>query len=45
MNSDAVVHEESEYLTGFKIRVTYEELSSIFRKKSSLYFTKKCKNA
>jgi len=33
MNSDAVCHEESEYVIGFKIRATYDELSSIFRKK------------
>ncbi len=43
MNSDAVFHEESEYVIGFKIWVTYEELSSIFRKNCSLFFAKNAK--
>ena len=33
MDSDAVFHEEAEYIIGFKITVSYDELSSIFRKK------------
>jgi hypothetical protein len=40
MDSEAVFPEKSEYVIGFKIRVTYEELSSIFRKKWSLFFGK-----
>jgi hypothetical protein len=40
MNPDAVFDKESEYVIGFKIRVTYEELSSIFEK-NVLYFLQK----
>ncbi len=43
MESDAVFHEESEYVIGFKIRTTNDQLSSIFRKESFLFFAKKCK--
>jgi len=43
MDSDAVFHEKSEYAIRFKIRMTYEELSSIFRKKCSLFFAKNAK--
>ncbi len=42
-NPDAVFHEESEYVIGFKIRVTYKELSSIFQRKCSLVFAKNAK--
>jgi hypothetical protein len=30
MDSDAIFHEESEYVIGFKISATNDELSSIF---------------
>ena len=43
MESDAVFHEESEYVIGFKIRTTNDQLSSIFRKESFLFFAKKFK--
>jgi hypothetical protein len=43
MDSDAVFHEESEYLIGFKIWATNDVLSSTFRKKCFLFFAKKCK--
>jgi hypothetical protein len=43
MESDAVFYEESEYVIGFKIRTTNDQLSSIFRKESFLFFAKKCK--
>jgi len=39
MDSDAVFHEESEYVIGFQIQATKDELSSIFRKKC--FFLKK----
>jgi hypothetical protein len=42
-NHDAVFHEKSEYVIGFTIRMTYEELSWIFRKKCSLFFAKNAK--
>jgi hypothetical protein len=48
MDSDADFHEESEYLIGFKIWVTNDELSSTFRKKCFLFFAKsvkKCKKS
>jgi hypothetical protein len=44
MDSDAIFHGESEYVIGFKIRATYGELSSIFRKKM-LFFTKNTKKS
>ncbi len=40
MDSDAVFHEESEYVIGFKIRMTNDDLSSIFWKKRFLFFAK-----
>jgi hypothetical protein len=43
MDSDAVFHEESEHLIGFKIWVTNDELSSTFRKKCFLFFAKSAK--
>jgi len=43
MDSDAVFHEESEYVIGFKTRTTNGELSSIFRKKLFIFFTKNTK--
>ena len=43
MESDAVFHEESEYVIGFKIRTTNDQLSSVFRKESFLFFGKKFK--
>jgi hypothetical protein len=43
MDSDAVFHEESEYMVGFKIRVKKVELSSQFRKKFIFLFLKKIK--
>jgi hypothetical protein len=43
MDSDAVFHEESEYVIVFKIRVTNNELSPIFRKKCFLFFAKNAK--
>jgi hypothetical protein len=43
MDSDAVFHEESEYVIGFKIRTTNNELSSIFWKKCLLFFAKNAK--
>ena len=43
MDSDAVFHKESEYVIDIKIRVTCEELSSIFRKKCFLVFGKYAK--
>jgi len=42
MNSDAVFHEESEYVIGFQIRATKDKLSSIFRKKC-FFFEKNAK--
>jgi hypothetical protein len=44
MDSDADFHEKSEYLIGFKIRVTNDELSSTFRKKCFLFFAKSRKS-
>ncbi len=44
MDADAVFHEESEYVIGFQIRATNDELLSIFRKKCFLFFSKKCKS-
>jgi hypothetical protein len=44
MDSDAVFHEESEYVIGFKIRTTNDELSSIFWKRYFLFFGKNAKN-
>jgi hypothetical protein len=43
MDSDAVFHEESEYVIGFKIQTTNDELSSIFWKKYFLFFAKNAK--
>jgi hypothetical protein len=43
MDSDAVFHEESEYVIGFEIRTTNDELSSIFWKKYFLFFAKNAK--
>ncbi len=43
MYSDAVFHEESEYVIGFKIQTINDELSSIFWKKCLLYFAKNAK--
>ena len=40
MESDAVFHEESEYVIGFKSQTTNDQLSSIFRKESFLFFAK-----
>ncbi len=40
MDSDAVFHEESEYVIVFKIRATNNQLSPIFRKKCYLFFAK-----
>ncbi len=40
MDSDAVFREEYEYVIGFKIRVTNDELSSTFQKKCSLLLQK-----
>jgi hypothetical protein len=41
MESDAVFHEESEYVIGFKIRTTNDQLSSIFFEKNAFYFLQK----
>ncbi len=40
IDSDAVFHEESEYVIGFKTRAMYDILSSIFRKKCFFYAKK-----
>jgi len=40
MHTDAVFHEESEYVIGFQIRATNDELLSIFRK-TAFYFLQK----
>jgi hypothetical protein len=45
MDSDVVFHEQSEYLIGFRIWVTNDELSSAFRKKCFLFFAKSAKSA
>ena len=42
-DSDAVFHEESEYVIGFKIQTNNDELSSIFWKKYFLFFAKNAK--
>jgi hypothetical protein len=43
MDSDAVFHEESEYVIGFKTQTTNDELSSAFRKKWFIFFAKNTK--
>jgi hypothetical protein len=43
MNSGAAFREESEYVIGFKIWATYDELLPIFRKK--YFFAKNAKKA
>jgi hypothetical protein len=43
MDSDAVFHEESEYVMDFEIPETYDELSLIFRKKCFFAKRKKAK--
>ena len=43
MESDAVFHEESEYVIGFKIQSNNDELSSTFWKKYFLFFAKNAK--
>jgi hypothetical protein len=45
MESDAVFHEQSEYVIGFKIRTTNDQLSSIFRKESFLFLQKNAKKS
>ena len=45
MDSDAVFHEESEYVVGFKIRVKKLGLSLLFRWKRTLCFLKKIRSA
>ncbi len=45
MDSDAVFHEESEYIIGFKIPTTNDGLSSIFWKKYFLLFAKNAKKS
>ncbi len=45
MDSDAVFHEEFEYVISFKIRATNDELLWIFHEKGFLLFAKKCKKS
>jgi hypothetical protein len=45
MDSDAVFHEESEYVIGFKARTTNDELSPVFRQKYILFFGKNAKKS
>jgi hypothetical protein len=40
MDFDVVFHEESEYVIGFQIRGTNDELSTIFRKHAFLFLQK-----
>ncbi len=45
MDSDAVFHEEPEYVICFKIRMINDDLSSIFWKKRLLFFAKNAKKS